>query len=263
MDPFSFDWNETDACIDDAPLNLLWDDAQHVQSMSAYIKQDPRDSLDSPTDFLIDAVKYDKTDDWSASPSPTGHNRPRRTRCWTEADRLRHRDLCKGKTRLSKLDKAAIINIWNSRNRDDRGTTTQVQIANIFGKSKSTISRLLRPFKSDADGDSADRGQAAASAGSRYHTREIAFSISAAAFGRSTHHCSLKLLMDQSDVPVNGLNVLLNYLEASLGLLRDSYHLCYLDEDEDEIVVTSDNELGIVISDFPSDRAVGLYLKGK
>ena len=263
MDPFSFDCNETDASIDDALLNLLWDDTQDAQLMSAYIEQDPCDSLDSPTDFLIDAVEYAKTDDCSTSPSPTCDNRPRRRRCWTEADRLRHRDLCKGKTRLSKLEKAAIINIWNSRDRDDTGTTTQVQIANIFGKSKSTISRLLRPFKSDADGDSADRGQAAASAGSRYHMREIAFSISAAALGRSTHHCNQKLLMDQSDVPVNGLNVLLNCLEASLGLLRDSYHLCYLDEEGDEIVVTSDNELGIAISDFPSDRAVGLYLKEK
>eukprot|EP00960_Hanusia_phi_P016748 493457-Hanusia_phi.AAC.2 len=80
---------------------------------------------------------------------------PHRSRTRTEVDRLRHRDFCKGKRRLSTLEREEIVNIWNSRSLDD-SRTTQAQIARIFGKRKSAISRFLRPQQRSDGGDSGD-----------------------------------------------------------------------------------------------------------
>jgi hypothetical protein len=69
--------------------------------------------------------------------------RKRPTRSWTEEQRLHHRLACKAKGKLSLGQKLDIIAQHQSRNPERR--KTQAQLAQLYGKSRSAISKILRP----------------------------------------------------------------------------------------------------------------------
>ncbi|EKX30843.1 hypothetical protein GUITHDRAFT_122947 [Guillardia theta CCMP2712] len=65
---------------------------------------------------------------------------PRKRRAWTEEERGAHSKACHGKSKLSLMQKLEIIELYE--------TTTwmsQTEIAAIFGRSRSAISKILRP----------------------------------------------------------------------------------------------------------------------
>ena len=62
---------------------------------------------------------------------------------WTAEQRQQHRAACKSKGKLSLGQKLDIISLHQSRDPDQR--KSQAQLANLYGKSRSAISKILRP----------------------------------------------------------------------------------------------------------------------
>eukprot|EP00960_Hanusia_phi_P022363 661738-Hanusia_phi.AAC.2 len=69
----------------------------------------------------------------------------KRCRNWTDTDRAKHSVYCKGKSRLSKEEKYHIIKMWESKDESSSLQLTQSQIAKLFDKSRSAISKILSP----------------------------------------------------------------------------------------------------------------------
>ena len=69
----------------------------------------------------------------------------KRCRNWTDTDRAKHSIYCKGKSRLSKEEKYHIIKMWESKDDSSSLQLTQSQIAKLFDKSRSAISKILSP----------------------------------------------------------------------------------------------------------------------
>ena len=81
--------------------------------------------------------------DFASPPADVGGVKKRPTRTWTAEQRLHHRAACKAKGKLSLGQKLDIIAQHQSRNPANR--KTQAQLAQIYGKSRSAISKILRP----------------------------------------------------------------------------------------------------------------------
>mmetsp|Transcript_38751 Transcript_38751/g.75787 ORF Transcript_38751/g.75787 Transcript_38751/m.75787 type:complete len:359 (-) Transcript_38751:426-1502(-) len=72
---------------------------------------------------------------------PEGH--AKRRRVWTDIERQSHKQACAGKTKLTYGQKMDIIRRHEATDPDEH--RSQVQLAEMFGKSRSAISKILRP----------------------------------------------------------------------------------------------------------------------
>eukprot|EP00960_Hanusia_phi_P052585 761543-Hanusia_phi.AAC.1 len=64
-------------------------------------------------------------------------------RSWTENQKKKHRSACKGKRRLTLAQKLEIVRMQESASPGDK--KTQAQIAEMYGKCRSAISKILHP----------------------------------------------------------------------------------------------------------------------
>jgi hypothetical protein len=80
----------------------------------------------------------------------------KRRRVWTEAERCQHKTACTGKQKLTYGQKMEIIRRHESTDSEEH--RTQAQLAEMFNKSRSAISKILRP-------EAMDRIKATAAAG--------------------------------------------------------------------------------------------------
>ncbi len=76
----------------------------------------------------------------SSSPAPDAVSKKKRT--WSEADKQKHSQACKSKSRLTLADKLEIIRLFESSNEAER--KSQKELAVMFGKSRMTISTVCR-----------------------------------------------------------------------------------------------------------------------
>uniref|UniRef100_A0A7S0HGM0 HTH CENPB-type domain-containing protein n=1 Tax=Hanusia phi TaxID=3032 RepID=A0A7S0HGM0_9CRYP len=68
---------------------------------------------------------------------------PKRRHVWTETAREQHKQACKAKGKLTLGQKLEIVRRHEARDPEDH--KTQAQLAAMFGKSRSAISKILRP----------------------------------------------------------------------------------------------------------------------
>uniref|UniRef100_A0A6T8LWT0 HTH CENPB-type domain-containing protein n=1 Tax=Hemiselmis andersenii TaxID=464988 RepID=A0A6T8LWT0_HEMAN len=80
----------------------------------------------------------------------------KRRRVWSEMERQSHKQACTGKTKLTYGQKMDIIRRHEATDPDEH--RSQAQLAEMFGKSRSAISKILRP-------EAMDRIKATAAAG--------------------------------------------------------------------------------------------------
>lgn len=64
-------------------------------------------------------------------------------RSWTENQKKKHKSACKGKRRLTLAQKLEIVRMQESSSPGDK--KTQAQIAEMYGKCRSAISKILHP----------------------------------------------------------------------------------------------------------------------
>ncbi|EKX54824.1 hypothetical protein GUITHDRAFT_99474 [Guillardia theta CCMP2712] len=88
-----------------------------------------------------DAENVSETDSNESASNDNG-NVSRRARVWTTAERLQHRKACMNKNKLTLGEKMEIIKRHTSTN--PAIFMTQAQLATMFGKSRSAISKILK-----------------------------------------------------------------------------------------------------------------------
>lgn len=67
----------------------------------------------------------------------------KRRRTWTDDEKVQHKSACKGKGKLTLGQKIEIVRRHETSDPEDH--KTQAQLASMFGKSRSAISKILRP----------------------------------------------------------------------------------------------------------------------
>jgi len=87
-------------------------------------------------------VSFDSLQSAASSSSPAPDAATKKKRTWSEADKQKHSQACKSKSRLTLAEKLEIIRLFESPNEAER--KSQKELAVMFGKSRMTISTVLR-----------------------------------------------------------------------------------------------------------------------
>eukprot|EP00960_Hanusia_phi_P073221 767961-Hanusia_phi.AAC.1 len=241
---------------------------------------------------------------------PACAKKMKRGRTWTDHERTRHKMHCQGKVRLTQTEKAEIIRLNQAQDPEIR--KSQSELAAMFGKSKSAISKILKQAnmaktnssligglqgsieldhagfdsddslscKSNAESDSSCSVVASPDVlGSDDEFRNDASRVlwdgvkagsEIARFKVACHHPSEEVVFrkvfiflrrDEKGIPVGLLSELNAVLMKANGVdISSKYVLSYMDDEGDDIVVTSDHELWVGMSKLEPDATVKLRL---
>ncbi|EKX33907.1 hypothetical protein GUITHDRAFT_119890 [Guillardia theta CCMP2712] len=93
------------------------------------------------------SINDDSSSPGGNSPQDSGSDQPSSSSRWTLDARIQHSALCTGKKRLTSQQKTDIVRLYYSSGETSkrRRAVQQWDLARMYGKSRSAISRLLKP----------------------------------------------------------------------------------------------------------------------
>lgn len=193
----------------------------------------------------------------------------KRGRTWTDHERIRHKKHCQGKVRLTQNQRAEIIRLNQSN--DPAIKKSQSELATMFGKSKSAISKILKQA-SNPKGHNRQHRSVANSPDSDpddsledgkfdpwhpcFEETENFSSIAKlkVACQQESDEIVLRKVFiflqrrNRNSVPLGCFSELTSILRKAHGHdISKRFLLSYLDDDGDDILVTSDHELWVAI----------------